>query len=141
MPLNEFFATTFKHLPNVIAIFNIVGYNLIMALFNTTTQQDFDDKVINSKKVVLVDFWAAWCPPCRAMAPILEKVAEGMDKDVDVVKVNIEDGTDNQNLAAKYQIRSIPNMHIFNGGRLVDNIVGMVPQPFLEDKLKKTVAS
>ena len=66
-----------------------------MALYNTTTRAEFEDKVLNNEKTVLVDFWAEWCPPCRAMAPILHDVAEAMDKDVDIVKVNIEDGVDN----------------------------------------------
>lgn len=112
-----------------------------MALINTTTKEEFEEKVINSKKVVLVDFWAEWCPPCRAMAPILHDVAEAMDKNVDIVKVDIEDGQDNALLAGKYEVRSIPNMHVFKDGKQVDQIVGMVPKLALEDTLKKHIGS
>ncbi len=110
-----------------------------MALYNTTTVAEFEEKVLKSEKTVLVDFWAEWCPPCRAMAPILHDVAEAMDKDVDIVKVNIEDGAENAELAGEYEIRSIPNMHVFKGGKPVDQVVGMVPRPALEDILNKQI--
>lgn len=110
-----------------------------MALYNTTTKDDFNDKVIKSKKVVLVDFWAQWCPPCRAMAPVLEAVAKLLDADVDIVKVNIEETPDNNKLASQYEVRSIPNMNVFKDGKVVDVIVGMVPQAVLENTLKNHV--
>ena len=112
-----------------------------MALYNTTTKQEFEDKVLKSDKVVLVDFWAEWCPPCRAMAPILHDVAKEMDEKVDIVKVNIEDGQDNALLAGKYEVRSIPNMLVFKKGNVVDSVVGMVPRLALEDVLKKQTKS
>ena len=107
-----------------------------MALINTTTKAEFDDKVVNSKKVVLVDFWAKWCPPCRAMAPVLEKVAKELDDVADIVKVDIEESTDNSKLAGEYEVRSIPNMNIFKDGKVVDTIVGMVPDSYLVERLK-----
>ena len=107
-----------------------------MALYNTTTKQEFEEKVVKSDKLVLVDFWAQWCPPCRAMAPILESLAESMDKDFDVVKVDIEDTPDNGALAGEYGVRSIPNMHVFKDGKQVDNIVGMLPLPALKVRLE-----
>lgn len=110
-----------------------------MALIVTTTKQEFEEKVLNSQKVVLVDFWAQWCPPCRAMAPILEQVAKDMDADVDVVKVDTEASRDNAMLAGEYEVRSIPNMNVFKGGKVVDTIIGMVPQPTLESTLKKHI--
>ncbi len=108
-----------------------------MALLNTTTRQEFDQKVITSKKLVLVDFWAEWCPPCRAMAPVLHKVAETMDADLDVVKVDIEATQDNAGLAGDYEVRSIPNMLVFKDGKVVDTLIGMMPQLALVDALKK----
>ncbi len=108
-----------------------------MALYNTTTKQAFQEKVIESDKVVLVDFWAEWCPPCRAMAPVLHHLAEKLDKNVDIVKVNIEDGPDNAQLAGQYGVQSIPNMHLFKDGKQVDQIIGMVPAPALEATLTK----
>lgn len=110
-----------------------------MALIVTTTKQEFEENVLKSDKVVLVDFWAQWCPPCRAMAPTLEEVARSMDADVDVVKVDIEATPDNNRLASEYEVRSIPNMNVFKGGNVVDTIIGMVPQTSLEATLKKHV--
>lgn len=108
-----------------------------MALYNTTTKDEFNEKVLQSEKVVLVDFWAEWCPPCRAMAPILHDVAKGMDKDVDIVKVDIENGSDNAELAGEYEVRSIPTMIVFKGGKVVDTLIGAMPKLALEDALKK----
>ena len=106
-----------------------------MALYNTTTRQEFEEKVTQSDKVVLVDFWAEWCPPCRAMAPTLHNLGNKLDKDVDIVKVNIETTQDNAMLAGEHHVQSIPNMHIFKGGKVADTIIGMVPAPHLEDVL------
>lgn len=106
-----------------------------MALYNTTTKQEFEEKVLKSDKTVLVDFWAEWCPPCRAMAPILHDVADQLDKNVDVVKVDIEASNENSALAVEYKVSSIPNMHVFKGGEVVDHIIGMVPKLHLIDKL------
>ncbi len=107
-----------------------------MTLHSLTTKQEFEDKVLKSDKVVLVDFWAQWCPPCRAMAPVLHMVAEKMDKHVDVVKVDIEATPDNAALAGEYHVQSIPNMNVFKNGKVVDTIVGIVPAAALEDTLK-----
>ncbi len=111
-----------------------------MALYNTSTQTAFDQKVLKSSKVVLVDFWAEWCPPCQAMAPTLHALGDTLDATVDIVKVNIEESADNAALAAEYGVQSIPNMNIFKGGKVVDTIIGMVPQPVLEDTLKEHIA-
>ncbi len=108
-----------------------------MALYSTITRQEFDEKVISSKKLVLVDFWAEWCPPCRAMAPVLHKVADSMDADLDIVKVDIEDTQDNAQLAGDYEVRSIPNMLVFKDGKVVDTLIGMMPELALKDALKK----
>lgn len=108
-----------------------------MALYNTTTKQEFEDKVLKSDKVVLVDFWAEWCPPCRAMAPTLHAVGEKHDDTIDIVKVDIEATTDNAALAGEHDVRSIPNMVIFKGGKEVDRIIGMTPELALVDQLKK----
>ena len=110
-----------------------------MALINTTTNKDFTDKVLESDKVVLVDFWAQWCMPCRMMAPILENVADKLGKDVDVVKVDVEATQDNGMLARKYGVQGIPNMQIFKDGKVVAQIIGMRPQAALEEELAKHV--
>ncbi len=105
-----------------------------MALFNTTTHDEFTKKVLESKNLVLVDFWAQWCPPCRMMAPILESVAEKLDG-VDVVKVDIEQSADNNKLASTYGVQGIPNMQVFKDGIVVKELVGMRPQSVLEQEL------
>lgn len=99
-----------------------------MALINISTKKDFEEKVIKSKKTVLVDFWASWCPPCRAMAPILEKVAKSLDDSVDVIKVNIEENAENHHLAVEYGVQSIPNMPIFVNGKEQNRLVGLIQE-------------
>lgn len=110
-----------------------------MALLNTTTKAQFKDKVLHSDKVVLVDFWAVWCMPCRMMAPALESVSRNMDDKLDVVKVNIEQSQDNGMLAQKYGVRGIPNMQIFKEGKVIKEIVGMRPAVALEAELRALV--
>jgi thioredoxin 1 len=97
-----------------------------MALYTITTKKEFEDKVLKSDKLVLVDFWADWCPPCRAMAPTLHDVAESHDELIDIVKVDIEDTDENRALAGEYGVQSIPNMPLFIRGNEVDRIVGLV---------------
>jgi len=108
-----------------------------MALYNITTKKEFEEKVLKSTKVVLVDFWAEWCPPCRAMAPLLHDVADELDAIVDIVKLDIEDTQENAELAGQYGVQSIPNMPIFKNGKEVDRIIGMVSKVHLEDMLKQ----
>ncbi|MGB3023956.1 MAG: thioredoxin [Candidatus Saccharimonadales bacterium] len=110
-----------------------------MALYNTTTQQEFEEKVIKSDKVVLVDFWATWCPPCRMMAPILEDTAKKMDDVLDVVKVDVEASADNGQLASKYGVQGIPNMQVFKDGQVAKELVGARPANVLHDELKDII--
>lgn len=106
-----------------------------MAVISSKTKADFKKDVIENKKVVLVDFWASWCPPCRMMAPVLEAIGQKMDENVDVVKVNIEESPDNNALASEYNVRSIPNMLIFKDGQVVQELIGVMPQVKLEEEL------
>jgi len=112
-----------------------------MAVFNTTTEKEFEEKVLKNDKVVLVDFWAEWCPPCRAMAPILDMASRKLEDDVDIVKVNVEESADNGQLAAKYRVSGIPNMKIFKNGEEVKEIVGMRPLVALEAELRSVIDS
>lgn len=108
-----------------------------MAVHNTTTNDEFTKQVLKNNKVVLVDFWAGWCMPCRMMAPILDNVAEKMSDKVEIVKVDVEATQDNAMLAGKYGVQGIPNMQIFKDGKVVDQLIGMRPQAVLEDELAK----
>ncbi len=108
-----------------------------MALYNILTQKEFDAKVLKSDKLVLVDFWAKWCPPCRMMAPILDKIADDLDETFDVVKVDIEESPDNARLAAEYGVQGIPNMQLFKNGKQVDELIGMRSEQVLRSELEK----
>lgn len=110
-----------------------------MALFSVTTRQEFQKYVLDNPKLVLIDFWASWCPPCRAIAPTLQKLAEKLDKNFDVIKVDIEDGDSNAQLASEYHVQSIPNMNICRDGKVVDTIIGLIPASQLEDRIKSHI--
>ena len=98
----------------------------------TGTVSNFEAEVIKSEELVIVDFWASWCMPCKMLAPILDEISEE-EEGVKVVKVNVDDEGD---LATKYGIRSIPSLKFFKGGEIVDESVGVVPKPALIEKVK-----
>lgn len=97
---------------------------------------DFEAKVINSELPVLVDFWAEWCAPCKAIGPILEEVAEAQADKLTVVKLNIDDG---QQTASQYGIRSIPTLMIFKGGKVENTYIGALSKGQLEDFINSSI--
>ena len=107
-----------------------------MVLISITTKQEFEEKVLKNKRPVLVDFWAPWCPPCRAMAPILQQIAE--ETEFDIVKIDTEASEENMQLAQEYRVQGIPNMKIFVDGKEVAELVGMKSKQTLVDALEKS---
>ncbi|HBO49441.1 MAG: thioredoxin [Alphaproteobacteria bacterium] len=89
------------------------------------TDNQFSENVLNSKGLVLVDFWAEWCGPCRQLGPILEAIDEEMGSDVTIYKMNVDDSPET---ASQFGIRSIPTMFLFKDGKQVDTKVGLNTQ-------------
>ena len=102
----------------------------------TVGDADFGKQVLESEQPVLVDFWATWCAPCRAIAPAVEELATQFKGKAKVVKMDIDN---NQDTPQQYGIRSIPTLLVFKGGKVVDQIVGAVPKARLEAALTKAL--
>lgn len=98
------------------------------------TDDNFDTEVLKSIKPVLVDFWAPWCGPCRAVGPIVEELADQFKDNVKVMKLNVDDS---QKTAQNYNVRSIPTLILFKEGKIVDTLIGLAPKERLEDFIKK----
>ena len=101
------------------------------------TDATFDAEVLASSKPIMVDFWAEWCGPCRAVSPILDQIATEHSDKIEVVKLNVDDNPDT---AMKYQITSIPTMKVFRGGQVVKTVIGAKPKPALEADLAEFLA-
>ena len=96
-----------------------------MTAIKNCNENDFENEVLKSNLPVLVDFWAEWCGPCKMLTPILEELSNEMKNEINVVKVNLDE---NQDLAMKYSIRSIPTLLLFKEGNLIDTKVGLLPK-------------
>ena len=99
-------------------------------------KDDFVEKVINSEKPVLVDFWAEWCGPCKQLAPLVETAAEEFKDDITVCKMDIDS---NRDTAAEYGIRSIPTIMIFENGELAGTEVGAITKLQLEEFIRSKI--
>ncbi len=100
------------------------------------TDDNFETDVLKSSQPVLVDFWAAWCAPCRAIAPHVEALADQYAGQVRVGKCDIDA---NPNVPSQFEVRSIPTILMFKDGQVVGQLVGAVPRPKLEDLIKKAL--
>ena len=96
-----------------------------MTAIKNCNENDFENDVLKSNLPVIVDFWAEWCGPCKMLTPILEELSNEMKNEINVVKVNLDE---NQDLAMKYSIRSIPTLLLFKEGNLIDTKVGLLPK-------------
>jgi thioredoxin 1 len=101
------------------------------------TDASFTEDVLNSSDTIMVDFWAEWCGPCRAVSPILDQIASEHSDKIKIVKLNVDD---NPQMAMKYQITSIPAMKVFRGGEVVKTVIGAKPKPALEADLAEFLA-
>jgi len=102
------------------------------------TEQNFDETLIATQGLVMVDFWAAWCGPCRAIAPVLEELAEASEGRVTLMKVNVDESP---GLAARYEVRSIPTILFVKEGAVVERVVGVVPRAVLQDIVNARTSS
>jgi thioredoxin 1 len=109
----------------------------LMSEAKEVTETSFQSDVLENDLPVLVDFWAAWCGPCRAVGPVLDQIAEEQKDKLRIVKVNVDE---NPNLAAQYAITSIPAMKVFKGGEEVLEIIGAQPKPAIEQQLSSVLS-
>ncbi len=96
----------------------------------------FDAEILNSDTPALVDFWAPWCGPCRAIAPVLDEIAEEYKGKVKVAKINVDE---NRKLAGNHGVMSIPTMILFKNGKALDKIIGLVPKERLKELMDKAL--
>ena len=105
----------------------------------SVTDATFEEVVLNSDKPVLVDFWAAWCAPCRMLSPIVDEVAQDFSETATVVNLNVDE---NSETSAKYNIKGIPTLLLFKGGEIKDQIVGATSKAniarMIQDQLQET---
>ena len=100
----------------------------------TITDDNFATEIESTDGLAMVDFWAAWCGPCRMVAPIVEQLAEDYDGKLKVGKLDVDA---NIRTASRFNVRSIPTILFFKDGQLIDTVVGAVPKPVLERKLQE----
>ena len=102
-------------------------------MVNVFNEENFENEVINTDKTTIVDFYADWCGPCKMMSPIIDKIAEENAENIKVGKVNVDE---NQELAMKYNVMSIPTILVFKNGNLVKTFIGVTSKSEIEEAIK-----
>ena len=102
----------------------------------SVTDDGFEQEVLQSEIPTLVDFWAEWCGPCRALAPVVEEVASQYEGKVQVAKMNIDE---HPGTPSKYAVRAIPTLILFKGGEVVEQMVGLVTKPKIAEAIDKHI--
>jgi thioredoxin 1 len=109
-----------------------------MSNLNAVTDNTFQSEVLQSSEPVLVDFWATWCAPCRALGPKLDELSQGFSGKVKFVKLDVDD---NPKIPAQFGIRGVPTMIVFKNGKMVDQLVGNQPKEVIENLLNKVMGA
>lgn len=107
-----------------------------MSSLMDVTEQTFGSEVLEEAEPVLVDFWAAWCGPCRMVEPVVEELAKEMMGKLKVVRLNVDE---NPGIASRYQVMSIPTLAVFKGGQLAEKLVGYRPKAQLSEELQRAL--
>jgi thioredoxin 1 len=102
----------------------------------TVTDSNFENEVLKASQPVLIDFWAVWCAPCRAIAPVVDQLAAQYSGKVKVAKINIDE---NPRIPTQYDVRSIPTLLVFKGGKVVGQLVGVAPKAKIEELVNKAL--
>ncbi len=102
----------------------------------TVTDSDFEQRVLQSQKPVLVDFWASWCQPCLMMAPVVDQLADDYADHLEVAKLDVDA---NQRTAMTYQVQSIPTLVLFKDGQELKRLVGYMPKQKLTDEIQRAI--
>lgn len=100
------------------------------------TDENFKKEIGGSEELILVDFWAPWCGPCRMMGPIIEELSKEFDGKIKIKKLNVDE---NPNIASEYEILSIPTLKVFKKGKIVEEMAGLQPKEVLTEKINNLI--